>query len=199
MNRKMELFGQLGAGILIPEGNIAIRLRTLAQVIRGDYLGKNPILIVILKGAAYFATDLSATLEIEHRVDFMAISSYGENTESSRTVRFLMDCTLSITGQHVIIVEDIVETGFSLAYIRNVLLARSPASLDICVLINKQGRREKEIPLRYVGFNIEDSWVVGYGMDFEEKYRHFRNIWAVDTGWIKKNASPPSVTANMVR
>jgi hypoxanthine phosphoribosyltransferase len=158
--------------ILITKADIQRRVAELGQEISRDYRGKIPILINVLKGGIIFLSDLVRNLEVLHEIDFMSVSSYDSSTESSGVVRILADLSINIEGKDVIIVEDIVDTGLTLDYIRHILMARHPKSLRICTLLDKKARRKIEVPLDYVGFEIPDAFVIGYGLDYEQKYRH---------------------------
>jgi hypoxanthine phosphoribosyltransferase len=160
------------AEILINEKQIRQRTRELAQEISRDYEGKDLLLVCVLKGGIVFLVDLMRELTIPHSIDFMATSSYGASTESSGVVRILKDLDKPIEGQNVLIVEDIIDTGHTLDYLTRILQERAPASLHICTLLNKQERREVDIPIDYVGFNIPNKFVIGYGLDFGELYRN---------------------------
>ncbi len=160
------------AEILLSEEQVQQRVRELAQQVSEDYQGKDLLLVCVLKGGVVFLTDLMRHLNIPHAVDFMAISSYGASTESSGVVRILMDLNTSIEGKNVLIVEDIVDTGRTLDYILRNLRTRLPASLKVCALLNKPSRRLLDVPLDYVGFDIPNKFVIGYGLDFGEKYRN---------------------------
>ncbi len=165
------------AQILVSSDAIQARCKELAAQISADYADKDLLLVCILKGGVIFLSDLSRALTIPHSIDFMAISSYGgTRTESSGVVRILMDLNTSIENRHVLIVEDIIDTGRTLQYITENLATRDPASLRICTLLNKPDRREVEIDLHYVGFNIPNEFVVGYGLDFGELYRNLPYI-----------------------
>jgi hypoxanthine phosphoribosyltransferase len=158
------------ARILIPANTIQARVMELAQQIESDFAGVEQIYLVgILKGAFIFLADLARQLHIPHSVDFMALSSYGKTT-SSGAVRILMDLREPIEGQHVIIVEDIVDTGHTLDYLSQVLKGRNPVSLHTCVLVRKQ-RPGFNFPADYLGFEIPDVWVVGYGLDYADQFR----------------------------
>jgi hypoxanthine phosphoribosyltransferase len=162
------------AEVLIDEERLQDRIRELAQDIEADYREiENPLLLCVLKGAFIFLSDLTRLLDMPHEVDFMAISSYGSGTTSSGAVRIVLDLKEDIAGRHVLIVEDIIDSGRTLAYMRRNLLARSPASLRICTLLNKPTRRAVEVPVDYTGFDIPDEFVVGYGLDFAQHYRNF--------------------------
>lgn len=160
------------AEIMLTEEQVQQRVRELAQQVSQDYQGKDLLLVCVLKGGVVFLTDLMRHLNIPHAVDFMAISSYGASTESSGVVRILMDLNTSIEGKNVLIVEDIVDTGRTLDYILRNLSTRLPASLKVCALLNKPSRRLLDVPLDYVGFDIPNKFVIGYGLDFGEKYRN---------------------------
>ncbi len=157
--------------ILITEASIQARTRELGRQISQDYAGQDLLLVCVLKGAVAFLTDLMRQITIPHEIDFMAISSYGASTESSGVVRILKDLDSNIEGRNVLIVEDIVDTGRTLNYISQNLRTRQPKSLRICTLLNKPSRREIDIPLDYVGFEIPNKFVIGYGLDFAEIYR----------------------------
>lgn len=161
------------AKILIDENQLQGRIRDLAREIAADYEGTEELLLLcVLKGAYMFLADLSRLLPVPHEVDFMAVSSYGQGTTSSGAVRIVLDLKEDIAGKHVLIVEDIVDSGRTLDYMRRNLLARAPASLRICALLNKPERREIDVPLDYLGFDIPDEFVVGYGLDFAQRYRN---------------------------
>jgi len=156
--------------ILISSGDIHQRVKEMAAEIERDYSQVERLYMVgILKGAFIFMADLTRQLHLPHVVDFMALSSYGKSTESG-AVRILMDLREPIEGQHVLIVEDIVDSGHTLLYLQHILQGRSPASLKTCALVRKQ-RPQADIQLDYLGFDIPDVWVVGYGLDFADKYR----------------------------
>ena len=158
--------------ILISEKQIRQRTRELGQEVSRDYEGQDLHLICVLKGGIVFLVDLMRELTVPHSVDFMATSSYGASTESSGAVRILKDLDDPIVGRNVLIVEDIIDTGHTLDYLTRILREREPASLRICTLLNKQERREVEIPIDYVGFNIPNKFVYGYGLDLDQLYRN---------------------------
>jgi hypoxanthine phosphoribosyltransferase len=165
------------AKILVSSESIQARCSELGRQISRDYSGRDLLLVCILKGGVIFLSDLSRALTVPHSIDFMAISSYGgARTESSGIVRILMDLNTNIENRHVLIVEDIIDTGRTLQYITENLGTRNPASLRICTLLNKPERREVEICLDYVGFNIPNEFVVGYGLDYGELYRNLPYI-----------------------
>ena len=162
------------SSVLIDEKRLQERSAELAQQITVDYKEiERPMLLCVLKGAFVFLSDLSRLLHMPHEMDFMAISSYGSGTTSSGAVRIVLDLTEDISGRHILIVEDIIDSGQTLDYMRRNLLARSPASLRICTLLNKPSRRTVDVPVDYVGFDIPDEFVVGYGLDFAQLYRNF--------------------------
>jgi hypoxanthine phosphoribosyltransferase len=165
------------ARVLIDEAQLQARVQELAQVIERDYAAVTDLLLLcVLKGGYVFLSDLSRALKRPHSVDFMAISSYGSGTSSSGEVRIVMDLNRPITDHHVLIVEDIIDSGHTLTYLRQQLLARSPASLKICTLLNKPSRRSVDVVVDYIGFDIPDEFVVGYGLDFDELYRNMPYI-----------------------
>jgi hypoxanthine phosphoribosyltransferase len=159
--------------VLIDRKRVQARVAELATEISRDYAGMDGLLLVcVLKGAVMFLSDLSRQLTIPHAIDFMAVSSYGASTESSGIVRILMDLETSIMDRHVLVVEDIIDSGRTLDYITRNLGTRGPASLKICTLLDKKERRVLPIPVDYVGFEIPDEFVIGYGLDFAELYRN---------------------------
>lgn len=165
------------AKILIPSDQLQGRIYELGAQIARDYGETRPLLVCVLKGGVIFLSDLSRALNIPHEMDFMAVSSYGgKRVETSGVVRIIMDLNSSIENRHVLIVEDIIDTGHTLSYMVDMLNARNPASLKVCTLLNKPERRDKEIQLDYVGFDIPNEFVVGYGLDFDELYRNLPYI-----------------------
>lgn len=159
------------AEILISQEQLKARIHDLGQQISHDYEGEDLLLVCVLKGAVTFLADLMREITIPHAVDFMAISSYGASTESSGVVRILKDLDTNIAGRSVLIVEDIIDTGRTLTYITENLYTRHPKSVRICTLLSKPARRELQPPLDYVGFEIPNKFVIGYGLDFAEIYR----------------------------
>jgi hypoxanthine phosphoribosyltransferase len=160
------------AEILIGKEELQAKVAELGRQISEDYRGRNPLLICLLRGAVVFLSDLVRATDIPLEMDFMAISSYGDSTESSGVVRLMMDLKSNITGRNVLIVEDIVDTGRTLAYILDNLRTRRPADVKVCALLSKPSRREVEVELDYLGFDIPDKFVVGYGLDYAENYRN---------------------------
>ena len=165
--------GELGR-ILVTEEQIALRVRELGAQISEDYAGKNPLLVAVLRGAYVFMADLARAIELPVEVDFMAVSSYGSGTTSSGAVRIVKDLETDIEGRDVILVEDIVDSGLTLAYLRRVLGDRKPASLEICALLVREGA--KDSGAKYSGFPIPPDFVVGYGLDVAEHYRELDSI-----------------------
>jgi hypoxanthine phosphoribosyltransferase len=164
------------AEILIDEETLQARIKEIGEQISRDYQGKRPILVGVLKGAFMFLADLTRHISIPHEIDFMATSSYGAATESSGVVHILKGLDTPISERDIIIVEDIIDTGLTLDYIIRYLKARNPASIRVCTLLNKRERRRIPIPLDYVGFEIPNKFVVGYGLDFGEMYRNLPYI-----------------------
>jgi hypoxanthine phosphoribosyltransferase len=158
--------------VLIEDDRLQTRITELGEEISTDYTGRDLLLVGVLKGAVFFMADLMRRLTVPCEIDFMAISSYGESTDSSGVVRILKDLDLSIEGRHVLIVEDIIDSGLTLSYLVRTLQAREPASLEVCALLTKPARREIDVDVRYVGFEIPNRFVIGYGLDFAERYRN---------------------------
>ncbi len=165
--------------VLISKEDIQEKVEELAGLISADYVGKNPLLVGVLKGAVIFLADLLRHLKIEVEMDFMAVSSYGASTKSSGVVRILKDLEASIEGRHVIIVEDIIDTGLTLSYLADNLSSRGAASLKIITLLDKPEKRKATITVDYCGFQIPDKFVVGYGLDCNEQYRYLPEIWVL--------------------
>ena len=159
--------------VLIDKESLNRRIAEMATQIEADYAeAEDLLLICVLKGGYVFLSDLSRALKRPHSLDFMGVSSYGSGTTSSGAVQIIMDLKQPLQGRHVLIVEDIIDSGNTLSYLRQNLLARQPASLKICSLLNKPSRREADVPVDYIGFDIPDEFVVGYGLDFDEMYRN---------------------------
>jgi hypoxanthine phosphoribosyltransferase len=158
--------------ILVQPDELAHRVRELAAEISRDYVGRDLLLIGVLKGAVFFLSDLMRHLEVNCEVDFMAVSSYGSSTDSSGIVRILKDLDAPIEGRDVLIVEDIVDSGLTLSYLFRMLRARNPATLEVCALLTKPERREVDLPIRYVGFEIPNRFAIGYGLDYGERFRN---------------------------
>lgn len=159
--------------ILISEEEIKAKLKELGEKITRDYRDSDNILLVgVLKGAVLFIADLIRHIDLPLEVDFMAVSSYGASTESSGVVRILKDLEQNIQGKNILIVEDIIDSGLTLSYLYNLLKSRNPADIKICTLLDKPSRRKVDIKVDYLGFEIPDYFVVGYGLDYNEKYRN---------------------------
>jgi hypoxanthine phosphoribosyltransferase len=158
--------------ILVQPDALARRVRELGEEISRDYEGRDLFLVGVLKGAVFFLSDLMRHMEVPCEVDFMAVSSYGSSTDSSGIVRILKDLDAPIQGREVLIVEDIVDSGLTLSYLLRTLKAREPASLEVCALLTKPERRKVELPIRYVGFEIPNRFVIGYGLDHAERFRN---------------------------
>jgi hypoxanthine phosphoribosyltransferase len=163
-------------GMIVGEDELQARIRELGKEITADYEGRPPLLVGVLKGAFVFMSDLSRAIDLPVEFDFMAVSSYGSATRSSGVVRILKDLDLDLTDRHVLIVEDIVDSGLTLAYLRKNLAARGPASMEVCALLVKEGLQRVELDLKYVGFTIPPTFVVGYGLDVDERYRNLPYI-----------------------
>ncbi len=160
------------AEILIGAEELQAKVAELGRQISEDYRGRNPLLICLLRGAVVFLSDLIRAIDIPLEMDFIAISSYGASTESSGVVRLVMDLKSNITGRNVLIIEDIVDSGRTLAYILDNLRTRRPADIKVCALLSKPSRREVQVKLDYLGFEIPNKFVVGYGLDYVEHYRN---------------------------
>jgi hypoxanthine phosphoribosyltransferase len=158
--------------VLIEADALQARIAELGVEISREYEGRDLLLVGVLKGAVFFMADLMRELTIPCEIDFMAISSYGAGTDSSGVVRILKDLDENIAGRDVLVVEDIIDSGLTLSYLMRSLKARKPASLEVCALLTKPERREIEVPVRFVGFEIPNKFVIGYGLDFDERYRN---------------------------
>ena len=158
--------------VVIAEKELQARIGELGAQITADYTGRAPLLVGVLKGAFMFMADLARAIDLPVEFDFMAVSSYGSATKTSGVVRIVKDLDLDLTDRHVIVVEDIVDSGLTLSYLRRNLHARGPASLEVCALLVKEGLQREDPDLRYVGFHIPPEFVVGYGLDVDERYRN---------------------------
>ena len=174
--------------VLIDEQTLQKRVAELGAQISSDYAENDDlVLICILKGGVMFLVDLSRHIEIPHEFDFLAVSSYGKGVrETTGNVRIDMDLGTNVTNRHVLIVEDIIDSGETLRFVMDVMLARRPASLKLCTLLNKPSRRRVEIPIDYVGFEIENKFVFGYGLDLDEKFRNLRFVGVVNLDALPK-------------
>jgi len=166
--------------VIISEEKLKERVRELGREISADFRGKDPIIVSILRGGFIFTADLVRFLDFPHEIDFISVSSYGDGTSSSGVVRLLRDLTTNVQGRHLLVVDDIIDTGLTINYLAENLRLRSPASLTIVALLEKQIKREIDLPTKYVGFRIPDTFVVGYGLDFNQKYRHLPFIAELD-------------------
>jgi hypoxanthine phosphoribosyltransferase len=158
--------------VLVEADDLQRRVGELAAEIGRDYEGRDLVLVGVLKGAVFFVADLMRSLELPCELDFMAVTSYGSATDSSGVVRILKDLDGSIEGRNVLIVEDIIDSGLTLHYLLRNLKARNPASLEVCALLTKPERRRVDLPIRYVGFEIPNRFVIGYGLDYEQRFRN---------------------------
>ncbi|MDP2234428.1 MAG: hypoxanthine phosphoribosyltransferase [Actinomycetota bacterium] len=162
--------------IVLTEAQIAERIRQLGEQISADYGDEPVLLIAVLRGAALFVADLARAIESPVEIDFMAVSSYGSSTKSSGVVRIIKDLDETIEGRHVLVVEDILDTGLTLKYLLKNLASRGPASLEVVTLLSKEGKQRVPISCRYIGFDVPDEFVVGYGLDYAERYRNLPYI-----------------------
>jgi hypoxanthine phosphoribosyltransferase len=167
--------------ILVQPDELARRVRELGHQISADYAGRDLLLVGVLKGAVFFLSDLMRHIEVPCEVDFMAVASYGSTTDSSGVVRILKDLDIALEGRDVLIVEDIVDSGLTLQYLLRNLGVRNPASVEVCALLTKPERRKVEIEPRYVGFEIPNRFVVGYGLDHGERYRNLPYVAVLET------------------
>jgi hypoxanthine phosphoribosyltransferase len=174
--------------VLIEEDALARRITELADEVSSDYVERDLLLIGVLKGAVFFMADLMRQITVPCEVDFMAISSYGGSTDSSGVVRILKDLDINIRDRDVLVVEDIIDSGLTLQYLMRNLRSREPASLEVCALMTKPARREIEIPVRYVGFEIPNRFVIGYGLDFAERYRNLPYVGVLNERVIAAGA-----------
>ena len=168
------------AEILVDEETLRARVAELGEEISNDYTGRDLLLVGVLKGAVFFMADLMRCLTVPCEVDFMAISSYGAASDSSGVVRILKDLDIPLDGRHVLVVEDIIDSGLTLSYLVRNLESRAPASLEVCALLTKPGRRQIGVDVRYVGFEIPNRFVIGYGLDFAERYRNLPYVGVLD-------------------
>jgi len=162
--------------IVVRADDLARRIIELGAEITADYADRPPLLVGVLKGAFVFMSDIARTIDLPLEVDFMAVSSYGSATKTSGVVRIVKDLDLDLTGRHVIVVEDIIDSGLTLNYLRRNLLARGPASLEVCALLVREGQQKDELDLKYVGFTIPPAFVIGYGLDVAERYRNLPDV-----------------------
>jgi hypoxanthine phosphoribosyltransferase len=166
--------------ILVEEETLRARIVELGAEVSADYVGRDLLLVGVLKGAVFFMADLMRQLTIPCEVDFMAISSYGASTDSSGVVRILKDLDINIEGRDVLIVEDNIDSGLTLSYLIRNLESRNPATLEVCALLTKPARREIDVDVRYTGFEIPNEFVIGYGLDYAERYRNLPYVAVLD-------------------
>jgi hypoxanthine phosphoribosyltransferase len=169
---------QLGETLVEAEA-LQRRVRELGEEVSRDYRGRDLLLVCVLKGAVFFASDLMREIDVPCELDFMAVASYGSATDSSGVVRILKDLEAPIEGRHVLIVEDIVDSGLTLQYLLRSLGARNPASVEVCALLTKPDRRKVDLPVKYVGFEIANCFAIGYGLDHGERYRNLPYVAAL--------------------
>lgn len=167
--------------VLVNAEEIRERVREMGERVTEDYRGEQPLLVGILRGAVVVLSDLVRHVDLRCEIDFMEVSSYGTGTSTSGVVRILKDLRENVTGRHILIVEDIVDTGLTLSYLRRSLLARKPASLEMLALLSKPSRRQVDLEVKYVGFEVPDVFVVGYGIDYAGAYRNLPDIRALDS------------------
>ena len=166
--------------VVVSQEQLQNRIRELGKEIAADYEGRPPLLVGVLKGAFVFMADLARHIDLPIEFDFMAVASYGAATKSSGVVRIVKDLDADLTNRHVLVVEDIVDSGLTLAFLKRNLLARNPASLEVCALLVKDGLQREDLALKYVGFTIPPEFVIGYGLDADEKYRNLPYIGVLE-------------------
>ncbi len=174
-----QAHGEIGE-VLVSAEDLQRRVRELGEQISRDYAGRQLLLVGVLKGAVFFLSDLMRFIEIPVEVDFMAVASYGSATDSSGVVRILKDLDVAIEDRDVLIVEDIVDSGLTLQYLLRNLGSRNPRTLEVCALLTKPARRKVQLQARYVGFEIVDRFVVGYGLDYDERHRNLPFVAALE-------------------
>jgi len=184
------------ASVLYGREDIRRRVEELGRAITGDYAGREPVLVSVLKGGTVFLADLMREIQLPLEIHFMAISRYGTAEESLGRVQILLDLDVDLTERDVLLVEDIVDTGLTLSYLLSVLRARGPASLEVCALLDKSVRRITPLPVRYAGFDCPDRFVVGYGLDVAERYRNLPDILAVEDARAVRDA--PDLLASLL-
>ncbi len=166
---------------MISEAEIAKRVKELGEQIAADYRGKNLVLVAVLKGSFVFTADLSRAIDLPMRIEFLGVRSYGEGTTTSGVVQITQDLSRPIEGEDILIVEDIVDTGLTIAHLLDLFRTRRPNSIKVCALLHKPSRTRIQVPVDYLGFTIEDKFVVGYGLDWGEKYRNLPSISVVES------------------
>jgi len=185
-NQKFGALAEDISEVLLTPGQIQARLDEIGEKISRDYSGKNPLLVGVLKGVMIFIADLIRVITIPVEVDFMAISSYSPEARDQGMVRLVKDLESPITGRHVLFIEDMVDTGLTLNYLIQTLKMRHPASLEVCAMFNKNKLRLVDVPLKYVGFELPDRFVVGYGLDHRERYRNLPFVGLLKPQAFKK-------------
>ena len=168
--------------VLISEAELRCRIEALGRAIARDYQGRDLVFVAVLKGALIFSADLARAVDLPLTLDYIALSSYGDRHVSSGRVHILKDLSERITNKHVLIVEDIVDTGLSLEYLRNHLISHHPADVKVCALLDKRAHRQVEVPIKYTGFDVPDAFVVGYGLDYQQRYRNLPFIGILHPG-----------------
>jgi hypoxanthine phosphoribosyltransferase len=158
--------------VLISEAELHRRIQALGRAITTDYQGKDLIFVAVIRGAMMFSADLARAVDLPLTLDCIALSSYGDSHVSSGQIHLCKDPSESIAGKHVLIIEDIIDTGFTLQFLWNHLMSRHPANLSVCALLDKRARRQVELPIKYTGFDVPDAFVVGYGLDYQQRYRN---------------------------
>ena len=162
--------------VVVPADQLRSRIAELGEAITADYSDRPPLLVGVLKGAFTFMADLARSIDLPIEFDFMAVSSYGSSTKTSGVVRIVKDLDIDLAGRHVLVVEDIIDSGLTLNYLRRNLAARGPASVEVCALLVRDGRQADDLDLRYIGFRIPPAFVVGYGLDVGERYRNLPDV-----------------------
>ena len=188
-----ELVGET----IVESEQLQARVQELGAELTRDYAGSELFLMGVLKGAVFFVADLMRHIDLPCELDFMAVSSYGSLTDSSGVVRILKDLDVPIEGKDVLIVEDIVDSGLTLNYLLRNLRGRNPRSLEVCALLVKPGRRKIDLPIRYVGFEIPNQFVVGYGLDLDQRYRNLPYVAAIDSAAVEAAEAPGRVPLPM--
>lgn len=166
--------------MMLTEEEVTAKIKEIGQLISKDYEGKSVHLVCILKGASFFACELAKSITVPVTIDFMSVSSYGGGTESSGHVKIVKDLDIPIEGENVIVVEDIIDSGRTLSHLMNLLKSRNPESIALCALLDKPERRVVEVDVKYTGFQVPDLFVVGYGLDYDQKYRNLPYIGVVE-------------------
>lgn len=176
--------------VVVPEAELKRRIVELGEKITADYAGRAPLLVGVLKGACFFLADLARLIDLPLEIDFMAVSSYGSATSTSGVVRIVKDLDADLTGRHVLLVEDIVDSGLTLAFLRRNLAARNPASLEVVALLVKEGLQTVDLELAYEGFKIPPEFVIGYGLDVAERYRNLPYL----ASYVESPPVPPATS-----